>query len=106
MKKLLILMTVGALLSACGGNGYQDVSSQNIKVADEKMVKNCKFLGDVTGTSALYGVFANPAHDYARNAAASDAVKLGATHIVYFGGDSSFGGTTVNGRAYKCGSRG
>lgn len=72
-----------------------------VSEADEKIVANCKYLGDVTGTSGWGNLAASTGVSNARNEALEKAAKLGATHVVWnqiSGGYSPF----VNGRAYRC----
>jgi len=95
-------VTVVALLSGCGGVGSQQFESKGIKIADENMIKDCEFKGDVSGLSSFYGLFAAPAYSAARELAIDEAVKLGATHVVFNQGNSHYGGTEVFGRAYVC----
>ena len=69
--------------------------------ADEKVVSNCKYLGEVTGTSGWGNLAASTGINNAKNEAFEYAAGLGATHIVWTqisGGYSPF----VNGRAYRC----
>ncbi len=102
MKNIYVTLLIVALLSGCGGVGAQQFDSIGIKIADEEMVKNCTFLGDVTGLSAFYGMFSSPAYSAARELAAKEAKKMGATHVVFVHGSSHYSGTEVFGRAYKC----
>ncbi len=90
------------LLTGCGGVGSEQFDSKGITVSDEKMVASCKFLGDVTGTSAFYGIFSAPAYSAARELAVDQAIKLHATHVVFQSGNSHYSGTEVYGRAYRC----
>ena len=77
------------------------IPQSNVIEADEKMVADCQFLGNVQGVA----MWANgPTHEVKRavGSAKENAEKLGATHIIL--GEPQVAGRTrqVPGRAYKC----
>jgi hypothetical protein len=100
--KSLKLVFINLVLAGCAGVGAQQFNAEGITLGDEGMVKDCKFLGDVTGLSSFYGLFSGPAYASARKLAVEQAQQLGATHVVFTGGSSHYGGTEAFGRAYKC----
>lgn len=78
------------------------IPQSNVIEADEKMVADCKFLGNVQGVA----MWANgPQHEVKRavGSAKQEAEKLGATHIVL--GEPQVAGRSrqIPGRAYRCG---
>jgi len=73
-----------------------------IKDADDKMVQNCKFLGNVEGTSGLWGASASIGVANAKNEAIEKASKLGATHVYWIEAGAGFLHSSASGRAYDC----
>ncbi len=72
-----------------------------IKEADIKTVENCKYLGEVHGSSGWGNLGASVAMQNAKNEALEKAAKLGATHVIWnniTGGYSPY----VSGKAYYC----
>ena len=100
LRLLVALLCLG--LTNCSAVGSSDFKNIGVEVADEKMVKSCHFIGDVTGLSSFYGFFSGPAYEAARDLAAQKAKEMGGTHIVFMSGNSHYGGTEVYGRVYKC----
>lgn len=81
------------------------IPQSNVIEADEKMVADCQFLGNVQGVA----MWANgPQHEVKRavGSAKQEAEKLGATHIIL--GEPQVAGRSrqVPGRAYKCSATG
>ncbi len=75
-----------------------------IKDADQKMVENCQFVGDVMGTSPLGIVFGGLSTANAREIAQGDAAARGATHMVWAAvmPPSLGSGAVASGKAYRC----
>jgi hypothetical protein len=69
--------------------------------ADEKMIADCRFLGQVEGSSGFGNIAASTGMANARNEATEKAARIGATHILFV--DVS-GGYSPNAqaRAYDC----
>lgn len=97
----IFLMLVGLSLSGCATSLSPRASK--IQDADQHLVAGCKFVGSVTGTSGMGNIAAATGINNAKNEAREQAVRLNATHIVWF---SVAGGytPTVSGNAYKCNS--
>ncbi|MFH0781955.1 MAG: hypothetical protein V2B20_08385, partial [Pseudomonadota bacterium] len=96
---LTMLCNLWFILAGCATT--KSAMAINVLEADEKVVTNCKYLGDVTGTSGWGNLAASTGVNNAKNEALEKAAKLGATHVVWTqisGGYSPF----VNGRAYRC----
>lgn len=102
MIKNSVVIVLLFTLAGCSGIGAHQFEDMGITIADENIVKDCKFLGDVTGLTSFYGLFSGPAYAVARKLAAKEATKLGASHIVFIHGNSHNAGTEVFGRAYQC----
>jgi len=72
-----------------------------IQEADEATVINCKYAGDVHGSSGWGNLAASTGIQNAKNEGMEMAARLGASHVVWTtvtGGYSPF----VSGRAYLC----
>ena len=75
--------------------------ASNIQDADYRQVKNCRFVGDVYGSSGWGNLAASTGIQNAKNEAREQAAAIGATHIVWVqivGGSSPY----VVGKAYRC----
>ena len=97
ISKILFVTTF--ILSGCSTTLSQNASL--VQVADSNMVKNCKFLGDVQGSSGWGGLAASQGMQNSRNEAQEKAYLLGASHIAWVnisGGYSPF----AVGKAYQC----
>jgi hypothetical protein len=96
---VVAIVFVTAALTGCATT--KSAMATRILEADEKVVSQCKYLGDVSGTSGWGNLAASTGINNAKNQAFERAAALGATHVVWTqisGGYSPF----VNGRAYKC----
>ncbi len=100
MKTLILAVSMIAL-SACAGGSATQPRSQVI-TADEGMVSKCQFLGDVQGWSFLAGLMSMTGQNQAREQAAQEAEKLGATHAIYKTASSGGSGSLVIASAYRC----
>jgi hypothetical protein len=73
--------------------------------ADKKIVENCNYLGNVTGSIRVgYGFMAEREKvDYCKRSAKEQAFQLGATHIWFrvYGEDSS-GAPFITAQAFRC----
>ena len=73
--------------------------------ADEKMVENCKYLGNVIGTFKVgYGLMSEDDRiDKCKRSAKEQAFQLGATHILYrvYGIDPS-GEPFLTAQTFRC----
>jgi hypothetical protein len=89
----LIVVTLG--LFGCAAK-----NTATVRDADEKMIANAKYLGDVSGTSGWGGLAASRGIENAKKEAREQAAALGANGIVW---TSTIGGYSpaVSGRAYK-----
>lgn len=96
-KYLLIFIAV--CLSGCSTKlSYQ---ASLIQDADLHQISNCKYLGDVDGTSGFGNLAASTGINNAKNEAREKAANINATHIIWTtvsGGYSPF----VSGKAYQC----
>ena len=72
-----------------------------VRDADQKMVENCEFVGDVMGSSGWGGIVASVGTRNAQNEARDQAAQLGATHVTW---NMLSGGwaPSVSGKAYRC----
>ena len=71
--------------------------------ADDRGVENCKFVGNVEGSLAYGGLFAQETGlKRAKIEGLEKAADLGATHLVWLNAEKGFTGADANGRAYRC----
>lgn len=89
-------------LVGCGGGVGANQSTYGLVLADESMVTRCEFLGDVSGVSSWYGLFAEEGLTSARDEALKEAVKVKATHVLWTQQNVTYGSTAVHGRSYRC----
>ncbi len=95
----LIMLIGSTAISGCATT--KSTMAAKVLEADENVVSQCKYLGDVTGTSGWGNLASSSGINNAKNEALEQATKLGATHVVWkqvSGGYSPY----VNGRAYCC----
>ena len=100
IQNLSMFISVCLLASGCATR--LSTEARQVQAADERMVANCTFLGEVQGSSGWGNLAASKGMQNARNEAQEGAAELGATHIVWMniaGGYSPF----AIGKAYKCG---
>jgi hypothetical protein len=76
-------------------------AAKSILDADDHLVANCKFLGNVHGSSGWGGFAQGAGIENAKNGAREDAAKLGATHVVWVSESGGFM-PTGSARAYQC----
>jgi hypothetical protein len=98
-KTIYVLLIFSVLVTGCATSLSKE--GHSVQAADERMVANCTFLGEVQGSSGWGNLAASQGMQNARNEAQEEAAKLGATHVVWMniaGGYSPF----AVGRAYKC----
>lgn len=69
--------------------------------ADEKMIADCKFLGQVEGSSGFGNIAATAGMTNARNQATERAAAMGATHILFTNVSGGYS-PSAQGRAYRC----
>ena len=100
LKKYLIAIGLSVFL-AYGCATVPSKKAENIQDADQQTVKNCEFVGNVSGTSGWGNLAASVGIKNAKNEAREQAAQLNATHIVW---TSVLGGysPSVSGNAYKC----
>lgn len=98
MRITLILWSI--LITGCATTNTKP--PEGMRVAMEKDISACEFLGDVHGTSMFYGMFAGPAISKAQKEAFNNAKALGANTVVWLPVQAQYGGTSVHGNAYHC----
>lgn len=96
---LIIMLLTSSALTGCATT--KSAMAAKVLEADERTVSNCKYVGDVAGTSGWGNLAASTGIKSAKTEAFEQAASLGATHVVWTqisGGYSPF----VNNRAYRC----
>jgi uncharacterized lipoprotein NlpE involved in copper resistance len=95
MPSLTLLACISLLLFGCASS-----SPTAPKDADETMVAQCTFLGNVSGSS-MAGM-ASRGMERARGTARRKAEAMGATHVVWGNVSGNYNGSSADGRAYRC----
>lgn len=104
MKKLLLLGFLALSLAGCAtALTHEGSRIVQLDQSQKNMVKDCKTLGEVSGTSSYGGLFMQEAgKNYAKNSAMNEAANMAATHIVWTLAEGGFLGGKAYGVAYKC----
>lgn len=95
LKKSIAAMSLLLIGSACS------TTAPPIRDADASMVRQCQFLGTVSGSSGWGNILASVGMQNAQNEARANASQEGATDIVWTniaGGFAPF----ATGNAYRC----
>lgn len=87
------------MLTGCATTLSQ--SAARVIDADMKMAENCKFIGDVHGSSGWGNLAASAGIENAKNEAREKAAAMGATHIVWTGMAGGYS-PYISGKAYLC----
>jgi hypothetical protein len=100
-KTATIILFGSMLLGAC--TSALTPEGAKVQEADEKMVEQCTFVGNVSGIS-MAGNTQKQAMERARDSAKNDAAALGATHVILGDITPAQRSYTIFGRAYRCGA--
>jgi hypothetical protein len=101
IRALLSTSLVLFVMSLSGCATTPSVEAAKVADADESSVVDCRFVGEVQGSSGWGNLAASTGMENAKNEAREKAAKLGATNIVWqsvSGGYSPY----ATGRAYAC----
>ena len=89
-----------AVVSACAT--VPSPAAMRVRDADSSMVRSCKFLGIVTGTSGWGGALgASAGEQNAENSARTKAAAMGANRIVWMTVNGGWA-PNASGNAYRC----
>lgn len=88
-----------AALSACAT--APSAEAMRVRDADSSMIRNCKFLGIVSGTSGWGGLAASAGEQNAENSARAKAAAMGANRIVWMTVNGGWA-PNASGNAYRC----
>ncbi|AZZ36185.1 hypothetical protein CIK05_05040 [Bdellovibrio sp. qaytius] len=104
MKKIMLFAGLALTLSGCAtAITHEAAHIVQVNENEKNQVKDCKTLGQVTGTSSYGGLFMQEAgKSYAKNQAINDAANMGATHVMWTLAEGGFFGGHAAGVAYKC----
>lgn len=103
MKQTTAALPFLLMLTACSVGGISSASYDGpVRTADSAAVEKCAFLGDVVGTSGLYGTMSKKGIANARSAAYAEAERMGATHLVWTSIGSEYGSSYATGLVYRC----
>ncbi len=98
-SKILIVGICALIVSGCAT--VPSPSASKIYDADEQLVSNCKFIGNVNGTSGWGNLAASTGINNAKNEAREQAAQLKATHIFWTAVNGGYS-PNVSGNAYFC----
>lgn len=77
-----------------------------IREADDRMVADCQYVGDVQGSSMLSAAAGATGRANAKTQALEEAARLRATHVVWVSVTTvNQGGSSAHGKAYRCDGR-
>jgi len=94
-------LLAAAMVAMAGCATRQTAGGAQVRDADERMVANCEFVGEVAASSGWGGLAANTGLESARNQSRNQAARLGGTHILW--ATLNMGGLpSASGRAYRC----
>lgn len=96
-----LFYSVVAILMLTGCATTLSQSAARLIDADMKMTENCKFIGDVHGSSGWGNLAASTGIENAKNEAREKAATMGATYIVWTGMAGGYS-PYVSGKAYLC----
>ena len=103
MKALIATVALASSLTGCAGQMTERAS--RVRMAEAEAVKECQFLGQVTGTSTLTGIARHSGYQNALNELLDEAAERGASHVM-LSRDSRPAYWTfaqnVRGEAYRC----
>ena len=87
-------------LTACGS--YPSVKALKVNEADERMIENCQYLGDVYGVDMWeFHLTKEGEIEHCKSKAREQAADLGASHIVWTKLNTGAKVSAI-GRAYRC----
>lgn len=96
----LVVCAVALVLSGCAATPSREALT--VHDADAATVSHCRFLSDVTGTSAQLALGSANRISSAKDDARAQAAELGATAIVWSPVRLQRGTFVANGSAYLC----
>lgn len=103
MKAWLSIVALAVPLTGCAGQMTDRAS--RVRMAEADAVKECQFLGQVTGTSTLTGVARHSGYQNAINELLDEAAGRGASHVLLSRDNRPAYWTfaqNVRGEAYRC----
>lgn len=100
-KKYFVFISCSIVMLLVGCTTTLSPQAANINAADMRIVKDCKFVGYVHGTSGWGNLAASVGIQNAKNEAKEQAASLKATHVVWSNVEGGYS-PSVSGKAYIC----
>jgi hypothetical protein len=97
---LVAITCVG--MSACSSVQHHERYAGPVQSANAEDVRHCEFLGNLSSSSGLTGLFAPKGVDNIKQNLLRQADAMGATHIVWDKATAGYESTTLSGKAYNC----
>jgi hypothetical protein len=101
IASLALTVTALSMLTACAGLTSERYHGKIIEARPEAM-RHCTFLGSVSSSSGLTGLFAPKGVDNIHQKLLKQADAMGATHIVWDKPVAGLEDTSASGKAYEC----
>lgn len=99
-KSIILIL---ALATTVGCATSLTTQASRIKISEISEVKNCRLLGEITGSSQQGGLLMQESgKQNAKNEALNQAGNMQATNVVFDQAEGGFMGGHAHGRAYKC----
>ncbi|WP_200341965.1 DUF4156 domain-containing protein [Rhodovibrio sodomensis] len=99
-KTAAVVVLLAPVIGCTSSVGSEPVDG--VRQAQRSSVENCDYLGDVSGVSGLYGVFAADGLSNAKTAAQREARSMGADTVVFANPTMGHGSTSITAAAYQC----
>ena len=99
MKIKYVLTAAITIFAGCATT--PSVDAARVADADEKSVADCRFVGEVQGSSGWGNLAASAGMENAKNEAREKAAKFGATNIIWQTVSGRYS-PYASGRAYAC----
>ncbi|MFT3857304.1 MAG: hypothetical protein QM742_07360 [Aquabacterium sp.] len=97
---LLSLLAAG--LAACSQIPATPRYQGDVLTTESANVATCHYLGELSSTSGLTGLFAPKGVDDIKQQLLRQAEGMGATHVVWDRPAAQYDSTSLSGKAYRC----
>ncbi|MGH6645960.1 hypothetical protein [Aquabacterium sp.] len=99
--RLILCLTLTAGLAACATMSSERYAGP-VVASEPGAMARCRYLGDISGNSGLFGFFALKGADNVKQELLRRADVQGATHVVWDRPDVGYNGTTLVAKTYRC----
>lgn len=99
--RIPLCLALAVALSACGTMSSPRYAGP-VVASETGAMARCQYLGDLSGSSGLFGFFALQGADNVKQELLRRADVQGATHVVWDRPDVGYQGTLVVAKTYRC----